>query len=279
MADDELQELVKQNIQDVLRNFQDFVSAPATSGYPSDISAEVPAVGIRGPSVAGEAQPQPQSSAAGDAMGVHMLEVSGNQEATIRLLKARIKSLEEQLAQAIALSHEKDKEAAAQQKDLTQLQQQKATWAKSQKALELQCEKYKKSAEQAKEALSAKEQQLKETSKDSIKVEKDRKASEQETRVREVRLQRALEELDRYKQLLQEVKAQERDGKDVVKADYNKILADNKRLERQKAELLLVFKKQLKLIDVLKKQKVHLEAAKLLSFTEDEFMRALDGGC
>lgn len=32
MADDELQELVKQNIQDVLRNFQDFVSAPATSG-------------------------------------------------------------------------------------------------------------------------------------------------------------------------------------------------------------------------------------------------------
>lgn len=38
----------------------------------------------------------------------------------------------------------------------------------------LQCEKYKKSAEQAKEALSAKEQQLKETSKDSIKVEKDR---------------------------------------------------------------------------------------------------------
>lgn len=65
----------------------------------------------------------------------------------------------------------------------------------------------------------------------------------------------------------------------MVKADYNKILADNKRLERQKAELLLVFKKQLKLIDVLKKQKVHLEAAKLLSFTEDEFMRALDGGC
>lgn len=40
-------------------------------------------------------------------MGVHMLEVSGNQEATIRLLKARIKSLEEQLAQAIALSHGK----------------------------------------------------------------------------------------------------------------------------------------------------------------------------
>ena len=33
---------------------------------------------------------------------------------------------------------------------------------------------------------------------------------------------------------------------------------------------------QLKLIDVLKRQKIHLEAAKMLQFTEDEFMKTLD---
>ena len=35
-----------------------------------------------------------------------------------------------------------------------------------------------------------------------------------------------------------------------------KTVADNKRLEKQKGELMTAFKKQLKLIDILKRQKV-----------------------
>ncbi|XP_048649817.1 testis-expressed protein 9 isoform X4 [Marmota marmota marmota] len=94
----------------------------------------------------------------------------------------------------------------------------------------------------------------------------------------EVRLNRALEEAEKYKLELSKLR---QNNKDIANEEHKKIemlKSENKKLEKQKGELIIGFKKQLKLIDVLKRQKMHIEAAKMLSFTEEEFMKALEWG-
>ena len=59
------------------------------------------------------------------------------------------------------------------------------------------------------------------------------------------------------------------------KEKYSK---ENRKLEKQKSDLIQGFRKQARLIDVLKRQKMHLEAAKMLQFTEEEFVKALEWG-
>lgn len=90
------------------------------------------------------------------------------------------------------------------------------------------------------------------------------------------------------------------DSRQLSRREHAKLVADNKSLAQQKDDLLQGFRKQMKLIDVLRRQKVrvcswhvttlahplllggcrqlHMEAAKVLSFTEAEFMKALEWG-
>eukprot|EP00093_Oithona_nana_P009841 09841.XXX_197780_198337_1 [CDS] Oithona nana genome sequencing. len=46
--------------------------------------------------------------------------------------------------------------------------------------------------------------------------------------------------------------------------------------DKQIEQLLDGFQKQMQLIDVLRRQKLHLEAAHVLQYTEDEFLKTLD---
>ena len=100
----------------------------------------------------------------------------------------------------------------------------------------------------------------------------------QDTSSKEAKLNRALEEVEKLKLQLRESKMDETSKNEQIRRDLDRMSEDNKKLERQRNELLQAFKKQMKLIDVLKRQKMHIESAKLLAFTEDEFVRTLELG-
>ena len=71
----------------------------------------------------------------------------------------------------------------------------------------------------------------------------------------------------------------ERDGAgQASRLETQRLAAENMRLRKRQSELILAFKKQAKPIDVLKRQKLHVEAATLLSFTEEEFSKTLELG-
>ena len=52
--------------------------------------------------------------------------------------------------------------------------------------------------------------------------------------------------------------------------------AEVTKLKQQQNDLLSAFKKQFKLIDILKKQKMHIEAARLLNFSEEQFQKTME---
>ena len=95
---------------------------------------------------------------------------------------------------------------------------------------------------------------------------------------KDAKLNRVMEENEKLKQQLREAKLSEQGKNQNTRKDMEKLVEDNRKLERQRNELLQAFKKQMKLIDVLKRQKMHIESAKLLAFTEDEFVKTLELG-
>ena len=91
-------------------------------------------------------------------------------------------------------------------------------------------------------------------------------------------MNRALEELEKMRMQLREARMNEQGKSEGTRRDMEKLVDDNRKLERQRNELMAAFKKQMKLIEILKRQKMHIESAKLLAFTEDEFIKVLELG-
>ena len=199
-------------------------------------------------------------------------------EASERYQKARLTVALEELEKVRGLLAAKSQAVTEAVANVKELQQRVSQLERAERAAQVSLEKERmNSAEQQKRA-DALHRELGLARKDGDESAQREKSAGAEQRSKDVRLNRALEELERTKAQLQALRDDRHGAGQGARAESTRLAAENSRLRKRQSELLLAFKKQAKLIDVLKRQKLHAEAATLLGFTEVEFARTLELG-
>jgi len=196
--------------------------------------------------------------------------------AQIRFLKAKLKVLQEEVDRLGGEVAKKDEENLKLAQRCRELDEDRARQLRISNAHQTSMDKLKKQSDEMQAKVSVSEVQINALKKENEALKKDGKKSGADQQHLELRLSRALEEIEKFKTQVQRSSAASRETTEQEKRRVEQLAAENKRLQKQKTELIQAFKKQLKLIDILKRQKMHLEAAKILQFSEEEFINALE---
>ncbi|XP_065174868.1 testis-expressed protein 9-like [Sycon ciliatum] len=198
--------------------------------------------------------------------------------AITRLLKARVVVLQEELQSMAVESVTKDNKMKKLDGEMKQLQEDRAQLTKQVQTTKSQLERQVQLTDHAKQTSSSLEKQLSGVRKDYESSQSTIKQMQASQSALEVRLNRALEEVERCKASMHQRSSQAKETADHSRQLVEQLQKQAKQHEKQKADLIAIFKKQQKLIDVLKQQKMHIEAARVLEFSEKEFISLLDWG-
>ena len=230
-----------------------------------------------------------EPAAAASELGAELDEGVGA-EAQLRYQKATLQAMEAELAKAREQAASKASRLQAAELQLKvvallwnrlklkEAHQHRAKLERSEKGVQASLERERAAASEQRLRADTLERELSLLRKESEEQGKGQRNALGELRGKDVRLNRALEELERYRSQLREMReARDGQGHD-ARSEAQRLAAENARLRKRQADLILAFKKQAKLIDVLKRQKLHVEAARMLAFTEEEFSRTLELG-
>ncbi|XP_062439402.1 testis-expressed protein 9 isoform X2 [Rhea pennata] len=216
-----------------------------------------------------------------DYLDDDIIPSAGNEigaEAQIRFLKAKLRVMQEELDSVVCECRKKDDENQNLKSRLKDTEEENTRLQRTINMQQSQTEKCKMLLQEANKKSEDLQQEVIALEKELENLKRVQKQASTCQSATEVRLNRAVEEAGRYKVELNKLKQSNKDAANRELNTIEELKTENKKLQKQKAELMIGFKKQLKLIDILKRQKMHIEAAKMLSFTEEEFMKALDWG-
>merc|ERR1712226_1713963 len=199
-------------------------------------------------------------------------------DATIRFLKAKLRVMEEELENMAADCREKIGTIQQLENEILEKEENEKALLKKNDNLQSLIEKHRKVEDEVRSKNSHLEMEVNSLKKELDNLKREKKQTSANKNTLELRLNRALEEVEKHKTALKSAKESTAALNDADRKHMEQLKSENKKLDNQKSELIVAFKKQLKLIDILKRQKMHIEAAKLLEFSEEEFIRALDWG-
>jgi hypothetical protein len=220
------------------------------------------------------------------ASGSDALPTAGmGSAATLRVQKARIAALSSNVSELTAALSARDKELSDLKALLKsssdareKLTRKHAAEEKAHAALQRQADDSAARAAAAETKVSSLERELAAAKKRSTE-------QEQETKTKDAKLNRALAELERTKEMAAKTRGGGGGGGggggaagDEQTRELAALKAANKKLLSQRADLLTGFRRQARLVELLRKQKLHVEMAKMLQFAEDEFARSIDMG-
>ena len=254
------------------------IELPLAPSSSSAAAPPIPAVPSAAPIAGGSgatprvATPSPPAAAApasGDDMGT---------EASLRYQKARLAVTLEELERLRGLLAEKTAAVADAEASVRELQQKTSMLSRSERSLQAALEKERADKSEGAKRADGLERELALLKRQSDESARREKTTGADVRSKDVRLNRALEELERTKAQLKQLRDEREGAGHGARAEAQRLAAENSKLRKRQSELVLAFKKQAKLIDVLKRQKLHVEAATLLSFTEAEFSKTLELG-
>ncbi|XP_005814958.1 testis-expressed protein 9 [Xiphophorus maculatus] len=195
-----------------------------------------------------------------------------------RVLKAKLRIMQEEIDMLSCDYHKKEDENSKLAAKIKELEEDRVRLQRTINIQQTQTEKQKALAEESARKCDDLQLQVSALCKEVEILTRSKKQAALIHSTAEVRLNRAVEEVERLKSQLAKTKQINKDKISEEQQSKENLLAENQILKKQKTELIAGFKKQLKLIDILKRQKMHFEAAKLLSFAEEEFVKALDWG-
>jgi len=209
-----------------------------------------------------------------DIVGASKMSASSQ----VKIHKARYKALEENFHGLKGLLQQRDRELVEliKQRDILSTENKKLSRQLSHTNAKVS--KAERIAAENESQVALLRNQMNEEKRKYKEIQRLHKEHNQKTRTKDIRLTRALEEAEKAKK---EVLALRSDNRCSTTSRIQKISGlqkENKQLRLEKKQLVTAFKKQMKLVDILKRQKLHMEAMKLLSYSEEAFLKLVSQG-
>ncbi|CAL8094622.1 unnamed protein product [Calicophoron daubneyi] len=193
-----------------------------------------------------------------------------------RYLKAKAQVLQEEIQRMNTELSNFHEDNSRLRKRIRELEEERNRLNRVTSSHSAQVERVKKSLEETRIHCDALETERNALKKDGETVKRAANQQAAELKSAQTRLHKTAEEVERLRTDLERLRSSARESSDSMRRQIDQLTADNRRLERQKTDLINAFKKQLRLIDVLRRQKMLIEASKCLQLTEEEFLKALD---